>query len=317
MEKSDLESLVRRCGERYVSRRLQIQVKHSADVLGPGVGSFHLENVEWCLAIFGGVVKLLGGWNQGTSNTKDHRIIISRVKIRGLPKSFHGLKVLHLSDLHLDAPGGMGDHIGTFCETLKYDMAVLTGDFRFHTHGSYYAVFREIECLMKHLSCKYGCYGILGNHDFLEFVPRFEAQGIRMLLNEATLIEKDGAGIWLAGLDDAHFYGVHDYAKAFSNIPEEAVKILLIHSPETLEDAHGYGSDFVMCGHTHGGQVCLPGGRPIWVNTKCPRTYWGGAWTYGEMQGYTSKGAGSSGVPIRFNCRPEIVVHHLECNCAE
>lgn len=311
MEKGHLESLVDRCGEAYVSTRLQVQVKHAADVLGPGLGSFHFENAEQALGLFGRLVKLLGGWNRGLANITDHRIVINRVEVRRLPEAFNGFKLLHLSDLHLDAVAGMGEHIGRLCTTLKYDAVLLTGDFRFYTHGSYYEVFREIEHLTKRLECRYGLYGILGNHDFLEFVPKLEAQGIRMLLNESAVIEKDGAELWIVGLDDAHFYGVHDYEKGFSNVPEEAIKILMVHSPETLEDAHRYGSDFVASGHTHGGQVCLPGGVPLWLNANCARKYCGGRWEYKGMPGYTSRGTGSSGLPIRFNCRPEIVVHHL------
>jgi uncharacterized protein len=313
MEKRDLIRLVERCGESYVSKRLQIQVEHSARVLGPGVGSIHFENLDRALRLFGGFIKLLGGWNRGVSNIKRHKIIVNRVEIDRLPKAFNGLNILHLSDLHLDALEGMGRHIGRICSTLNYDVALITGDFRFHTHGNYYTVFKEIEELAKHLKCAYGCYGVLGNHDFLEFVPKLEAYGIRMLLNESAVVQKDGAELWIVGLDDAHFYGVHDYGRGLSSVPPEAAKVLMVHSPETLEEAYLHDVDFVTCGHTHGGQLCLPGGIPLWLNANCARKYCGGRWEYRGMPGYTSRGTGSSGLPIRFNCPPEIVVHQLVC----
>jgi len=311
MEKRDLVRIVDRCGESYVSSRLQVQVEHSASVLGPGVGSFHFENMERALRLFGWFIKLFGGWSRGYSNMKTHKIVINRVEVKRLPNAFDGLRILHLSDLHLDAFQGMGSYVGRMCSSLNFDLALITGDFRFHTHGNYYPVFEEIEALAKYLDCEHGCYGILGNHDFLEFVPKLEAHGIRMLLNESVALEKDGAQLWIIGLDDAHFYGVHDYAKGFKNVPEQGTKILMIHSPETLEDAYRLCTDFVLCGHTHGGQICLPGGIALWLNASCAKEYCRGRWNYREMQGYTSNGTGSSGLPLRFNCPPEIVVHHL------
>lgn len=311
MEKRDLKQVIDRCGKDYVAKRLQIQVEHSAKVLGPGLGYFHFENLDWALELLGKIVKLLGGWQRGFSNIKSHKIVINRVEIDRLPKAFNGLRILHLSDLHLDAFEGMGAHVGRLCSTLNCDIALITGDYRFHTHGNYYPVFREIEALTKLLDCRYGCYGILGNHDFLEFVPKLEAHGIRILLNESVTLTKDGEQFCVVGLDDAHFYGLHDYGTGFSNVPEAAMRILMIHSPETLEDAFNYRTDFVVCGHTHGGQFCLPGNIPLWLNASCARKYCRGKWNYRGMPGYTSNGTGSSGLPLRFNCPPEIVVHYL------
>lgn len=311
MDKKDLDALIGRCGKPYVAQRLQIQVEHAAAVLGPGLGSFHFENLDWALHAFGWFVKLFRAWDRGHANIKDHKIVINRIEVPGLPAAFNGFKVLHLSDLHLDVCEGMGAHIGRICSILRYDIALITGDYRFHTHSNYYPTFREVEALARHLKCAYGCYGILGNHDFLEFVPKLESHGIKMLLNESVKLEKDGARLWVIGLDDAHFYGVHDYAKGFESIPHDDAKLLMIHSPETLEEASRYGAGFVLAGHTHAGQVCLPGGFPLWMNASCPREYCRGLWRYNGMPGYTHSGSGSSGLPIRFNCPPEVVVHHL------
>jgi uncharacterized protein len=311
MQKRDLQKVIDRCGEDFVAKRLQIQVEHSAKVLGPGLGYFHLENLDWLLQVLGGIIKLCGGWERGFLNIKSQRIVFNRVEIARLPKTFNGLRILHLSDLHLDVFEGMGTHVGRLCSTLECDIALITGDYRYHTHGNYYPVFREIEALAKFLDCKYGCYGILGNHDFLEFVPQLEVNGIKILLNESVAVTKDGEQFFVIGLDDAHFYGLQNYDAGFSQVPERATKILMIHSPETLEDAYNYGTDFVVSGHTHGGQVCLPGGMPLWLNTNCPGKYCRGRWDYRGMLGYTSNGTGSSGLPLRFNCPPEIVVHTL------
>ena len=94
-------------------------------------------------------------------------------------------------------------------------------------------------------------------------------------------------------------------------IPDESVSLLLAHSPEIYRHAAYVGFDVMMCGHTHGGQICLPGGIALTFNSSAPRFTGVGAWSYALMQGYTSAGTGSSVVPARFNCPPEVTLHHL------
>ncbi len=77
MEKHDLQQVIDRCGKDYVAKRLQIQVEHSAQALGPGLGGFHFENLEWLLNAFGWIVKLFRGWDKGFSNIKDHKIVLT------------------------------------------------------------------------------------------------------------------------------------------------------------------------------------------------------------------------------------------------
>jgi uncharacterized protein len=154
-------------------------------------------------------------------------------------------------------------------------------------------------------------YGVLGNHDTICMVPALEGMGIRMLLNECVVIERGGQRIHLAGIDDAHFYKVDNIEKAADAVPHEEFSILLSHTPEIYRQAAHAGFDLLLSGHTHGGQICLPGGIPITLDSALPRSFGSGAWKYRDMAGYTSVGAGSSVVPVRFNCPPEITLHHL------
>ena len=142
-------------------------------------------------------------------------------------------------------------------------------------------------------------------------VPDLEALGIRVLLNECVAINRGEASIYLAGVDDAHFYRADDIEKAAAGIPQGCVSVLLSHTPEIYNQAARAGFDLMLSGHTHGGQICLPGEIPITLDAVLPRSFGSGAWTYGEMAGYTSVGAGSSVVPVRFNCPPEITLHEL------
>lgn len=154
-------------------------------------------------------------------------------------------------------------------------------------------------------------YGVLGNHDSIRMVPPLEAMGIRMLLNESVALERGDDRIFLAGIDDPHYYRADNLEKACAPIPPDAISILLSHSPEIYQHAAHVGFNVMLCGHTHGGQICLPGGIPIMCNARCPRQFCAGTWQYHQLMGYTSVGAGFSIVDARLNCRPEITLHRL------
>jgi hypothetical protein len=152
---------------------------------------------------------------------------------------------------------------------------------------------------------------VLGNHDSIRMVPGMEDLDIRVLLNESVRLERHGAMIHLAGIDDAHYYRVDNLHKAANDIPQEAVSLLLSHTPEPFRNAAHADFKLMLCGHTHGGQICLPGGIPLITDADCPRAYVRGPWRYHDLVGYTSVGAGSSIVDVRLNCLPEITLHRL------
>jgi uncharacterized protein len=141
--------------------------------------------------------------------------------------------------------------------------------------------------------------------------PSLEKMGIRMLFNECELISRGDSRIYLAGVDDAHFYRADDIQKAAMRIPSGAFSILLSHTPEVYNDAAKADFDLMLSGHTHGGQLCLPGGVPIKLEARLPRKMGAGRWHHGEMAGYTSVGVGTSLLPVRLNCPPEITLHRL------
>ena len=111
-------------------------------------------------------------------------------------------------------------------------------------------------------------------------VPGIEAVGIRVLLNECEPIVRGNHAIHLAGIDDAHLYRLHDIDKAATGIPEAAFSILLSHTPEVYREAASAGFDLLLSGHTHGGQICLPGAIPITLDSVLPRRMGSGAWAY-------------------------------------
>jgi predicted MPP superfamily phosphohydrolase len=155
-------------------------------------------------------------------------------------------------------------------------------------------------------------YAVLGNHDTIRMVPEIESMGIRLLLNEFVTIVRGDQRIHLAGIDDAHYYRADNIQKVASSIPHDEISILLSHTPEVYRQAAHAGFQVMLSGHTHGGQICLPGSIPITLDSVLPRRMGAGPWKYGALTGYTSVGVGSSIVPVRFHCLPEITLHHLQ-----
>jgi predicted MPP superfamily phosphohydrolase len=233
------------------------------------------------------------------------------IRLQRLPRAFNGFTLLHISDLHVDMNGGAMRKLEELLPGLKYDICVMTGDYRGVTFGPFAAALEGIKRLRSQLGKK--VYGVLGNYDTIRMVPGLEDMGIRILLNECEPISRLGESIYLAGIDDAHFYRVDNIEKAASSIRPDAFSILLSHTPEVYRHAAHSGFDLLLSGHTHGGQICLPGSIPITLSSVLPRRFGSGAWKYHNMVGYTSVGVGSSMVAVRINCLPEITLHHLQC----
>jgi predicted MPP superfamily phosphohydrolase len=200
-------------------------------------------------------------------------------------------------------------HLVSIVDELEYDICVLTGDYRGKTYGPFGKSLEIINELRAQL--KGPIYGVLGNHDSIHMAPSLEAMGIRMMFNECEPIVREGQRIYLAGVDDPHFYRADDIEKAASQIPSNALSILLAHTPEVYERAARARFNLMLSGHTHGGQLCLPGGVAIKLEAVIPRSMGAGAWRHGDLVGYTSVGAGTSLLPVRLNCPPEITLHTL------
>jgi uncharacterized protein len=201
-------------------------------------------------------------------------------------------------------------HLTAILQKISYDLCVLTGDYRGQSFGSYEVTLETMSRISAEL--KKPAYGVLGNHDTVCMLRGLEAMGIRMLVNENETIKRNGCCIYLAGIDDAHFYRADNIEKTVSKIPNDEFSILLSHTPEIYRQAALADFNVLLSGHTHGGQICLPGRIPITLGSVLPRHMGAGPWKYRDMIGYTSVGAGSSVVPVRFNCPPEITLHHLQ-----
>src|ERR1700730_5770997 len=244
MAGSALHDLISRIGAEQVERRLKVEAEHEAQLFGQGLIFFNLENWYSAPWIIKSALRLMGLYGRARRNA-DH-IVIKRNTIASakLPPAFDNFTILHLSDLHVDISEGAMRRLVSIVGDMQYDICVLTGDYRGKTYGPFEKSLRGINELRAQL--KGPLFGVLGNHDSIYMAPSLEAIGIRMLFNECETIVRDGQQIFLAGVDDPHFYRADDIEKAASRIPQDAFSILLAHTPEVYDRAAASGFDLML-----------------------------------------------------------------------
>ena len=257
------------------------------------------------------------------------------VALPGLPPRLDGLRVAQLSDLH----------VGLFCRAHRLRLAVslangcqpdliaLTGDF-VSFRGMRF--FRKAAPELSALRAPLGVFACLGNHDYWEDAAQvraiLEGAGVPVLVNESRCLAE---GLWLAAVDDM-MSGEPDLARTIADVPDDAAAILISHNP-TIVSHVAARPWLVLSGHTHGGQVALPGLGPrgtaalrgirgfmkLWERTGvwrhggrpeaiCGARYPAGWYTEGRAAMYVNRGLGLNQTwPIRLNCPAEIACFHL------
>jgi predicted MPP superfamily phosphohydrolase len=155
-----------------------------------------------------------------------------------------------------------------------------------------------------------GCLAVLGNHDISTDRPRITAlledQGIRVLCNEAVHVETAGGPLWIAGIDET-ILGRPDVDATFAAIPSGAAVIALWHEPDNAEQASAAGAFAQLSGHSHGGQIRLPGVGPL-VLPPGGRRFPAGHYALNGLHLYTSRGVGVYRPPVRLFCPPEVTI---------
>ncbi len=305
----DFRSLAERLGPQLLRRRLHRQANIAARLTHQGEGALAIERIVPVDRILTGILRITGLHARGAHNCRAVQVVTREQRLANLPAEFDGFRLLHLSDLHLDLVPDLTDVVVGLVRRTPHDFAVITGDFADHPAGYFHDCLADIRRIIAELVP--GGLAVLGNHDVIEIVPHLEESGLRVLLNENIALERQGAKLWFSGIDDPHFYATHDLEAARHGIPPGACAILLSHSPQTYDDAQCHEFSFMLSGHTHGGQICLPGGFPLIRNGHCPSRMISGAWAHHSLRGYTSRGTGACGVAARFNCPAEMTVHVL------
>lgn len=254
-------------------------------------------------------LRLAGLYTRGHRNAADLRLSAFEVAPPGLPAAFDGFRILHVSDTHLDQMPALVPIARKLLDGIEVDLLALTGDVLGDHHAPVAPPASMLAEALSGVRVRGRRLAILGNHDPLAMVAEMERIGFEVLINRSTTIEHDGARLGITGLDDVHYFYTDAARRALeAEATNPDCRIALVHSAEVADWAASAGYALYLAGHTHGGQICLPGGRPVVANlTRC-RHGATGLWREGEMVGYTSSGLGVAYPPVRYNCRGEAAV---------
>ena len=237
------------------------------------------------------------------------RVTPKTVVLPNLAAPFDGTTIALLSDIHHGpfVPLAYIRHAVAMTNALRPDIIALTGDF-VHRHPDY--IEPGIAALAK-LKAAHGRFAVLGNHDNWESRPRslaaIEGTGIELIDNRGLWLERGKARLRICGVGDL-WTDTQDPVFALGDATPDDPVIMLSHNPDFAENLPDDRVGLMLSGHTHGGQVIIPGyGAPI------VPSYFGQKYVYGLAQGprcqvFTTRGVGTVSPPVRFLCRPEIAL---------
>lgn len=270
------------------------------------------------LAAGAGAAAVTGLAAQALSEPRQIRIRRASVALPALPAALDGLTIGQLSDLHR-GPYVPEEHIRRGVEiaaSLEPDVMVLTGDFV--SKSAEYAA--SCAGALAGLRPRGGVFAVLGNHDYWTrqvgvILRSLESRGVEVLVNRSVRLRRGGTDWWLCGVDDA-WAGTPDLGAALAGVPNEAFKILLCHEPDFADTAAQAGIPLQLSGHSHGGQVIVPGIGPLVLpphGRKYPiglqRVAGSRTLVYTNVGlGLIALGLGPVRLAVRFNCLPEITL---------
>jgi predicted MPP superfamily phosphohydrolase len=242
----------------------------------------------------------------------DPEITETDIFIHRLPAAYNELRIAHLTDIHhsLFTPIEDVERAVHLANQLRPDLIALTGDYVTLSPSYIWPVARALGKLRARL----GVFAVLGNHDFQAGAPEIthalRAQRIRVLRNSHFALRRRSSILWIAGVDDL-WWEADDFPSALNGLPAHDAKILLCHNPLGIRTAAQHGVDFVLSGHTHGGQVKLPVVGSVFGRSKLGERFVEGWNTLNGTQIYISRGIGKVLVPVRLGCPPEIACLRL------
>jgi predicted MPP superfamily phosphohydrolase len=251
------------------------------------------------------------------------RIVRQDIALRRWPARLEGFTIALLSDFHYDpyfSEHPLHAAIG-MVNGLRPDLIVLTGDFvsapgpsRGRENFRQAALTAE-PCagLLRQMQAAHGLWAVLGNHDCFTdpsvVASALRAQGIQVLANRSAAMESSGARFWLGGVNDV-LGGGPDLDLTLRQVPGDEAIILLAHEPDYADYVARRPVDLQLSGHSHGGQVRIPLVGPLYLPRGARKYVWG-LYKIGGLTLYTNPGLGTLGVPVRWNCPPEVTLLRL------
>jgi predicted MPP superfamily phosphohydrolase len=228
---------------------------------------------------------------------------------RGAP-----IRVAVVSDLHVGSPYMGLDKLEEIVRTINAahpDAVVLLGDYVIQgVVGGEFVTPEEIAKVLGKLRAPLGVHAVLGNHDWWLDASRvgraFESANIQLLEDAAVRIERTNGVFWLVGISD-YMEGAHDVTRAMAQVTDAQPVIAITHNPDVFPSVPDRVC-LTLAGHTHGGQVAIPGiGRPIVPSRYGERYAIGHIHEHGK-QLFVTAGVGTSILPVRFRVPPELVM---------
>ncbi|HMI83597.1 MAG TPA: metallophosphoesterase [Polyangiaceae bacterium] len=231
------------------------------------------------------------------------------IVIPGLPAAFDGYRVAQLSDLHLGGltPPAWGDAWARLANAAAPDLVAVTGDLV--SSGTDFH--QDIARVIGSLRAADGVFVSMGNHDYFgdgePLVTLLRATGAVVLRNEGRNITRNGATLFVAGVDDTWTRRA-DLVRTLADRDPAVCTLLLAHDPELFPLAARHGVSLVLSGHTHGGQVALPFFPKLLGLGKLAHRFHLGLYRDGDSSLYVHPGLGTTGPPIRVGVAPEIAI---------
>lgn len=254
-----------------------------------------------------------------TASAYQPQLTERELRFANLPHAFDGYRVLHLSDMHFDRVPGLEHVVTEMIRDLPLDLAVFTGDYqdRRSRPGAEMEskILRPMRTICEAIRPRDGILATLGNHDSIQLMEPFESVGVHVLGNETLQLHRGDQWIHVTGVDDVHRYYT-PMAREALRADHQGFKIALVHSADLYQEAAQNGYALQLSGHTHGGQICLPGGVPLFTNLTAGRRFASGMWQHEQLIGITNRGVGVAGLRFRLFCPGEVVVITLRRSIA-
>lgn len=237
-----------------------------------------------------------------------------------LPAAFDGFTIAQLSDFHYDQVFSVVPirRAIEIVNRLHPDLVVLTGDFvtvpvfAFHDRRRFASIAEPCAKLLSQLRSRLGAIAVLGNHDVHSdpelVTAALESHGIQVLRDRSQAFERNGRRLWFCGLDSLE--ANPNIEQALLGVPKDEALVLLVHEPDFVDQASRHSIDLQLSGHSHGGQVWIPGIGAPWL-PRYGRKYPRGRYTVRALPLYTNIGLGTIRLPLRLNCRPEVTLFTL------